>query len=94
MDLVSKKQWPDYYKIITRPICLNDIHVRSSCIHICRAMLTITPQKRIKRKEYSTIQDFMNDVDLVFDNAMTFNADDSTIYMDAAYLKVRLLFLA
>ncbi|KLO07102.1 Bromodomain-containing protein [Schizopora paradoxa] len=69
MDLVSKKQWPDYYKIITRPICFNDIH------------------KRIKRKEYSTIQDFMNDVDLVFDNAMTFNADDSTIYMDAVYLK-------
>lgn len=69
MDLPSKKKWPVYYKIIKKPICIEDIF------------------KRIKRKEYSTIADFMNDVDLVFANAMQFNEEHSLIWEDAATLK-------
>ncbi|KAL5519460.1 hypothetical protein ACEPAH_1143 [Sanghuangporus vaninii] len=69
MELPSKKKWAIYYKLISRPICLEDIF------------------KRIKRKEYHTIPDFINDVDLVFSNAMSFNEDHSPIWEDALALK-------
>ncbi|KAL5535989.1 hypothetical protein ACEPAF_4083 [Sanghuangporus sanghuang] len=69
MELPSKKKWAIYYKLISRPICLEDIF------------------KRIKRKEYHTIPDFINDVDLVFLNAMSFNEDHSPIWEDALALK-------
>ncbi|KAI5122376.1 hypothetical protein M0805_004133 [Coniferiporia weirii] len=69
MDLPSKKKWPVYYKIIKRPICIEDIF------------------KRIKRKEYPTIPDFMNDVELVFANAIQFNEEHSPIWEDATTLK-------
>ena len=45
-------------------------------------------KKRIKRKEYATVQDFMADVDLVFQNAMAFNEDGSPVNDDARQLKV------
>ncbi|KAH8110617.1 Bromodomain-containing protein, partial [Phellopilus nigrolimitatus] len=70
MDLPSKKKWAVYYKIIKRPICIEDIF------------------KRIKRKEYPTIPDFISDVDLVFANAMQFNEEHSPIWEDAVELKV------
>ncbi|EJC98735.1 Bromodomain-containing protein, partial [Fomitiporia mediterranea MF3/22] len=69
MDLPSKKKWAVYYKLIARPICIEDIF------------------KRIKRKGYTTIQDFMSDVDLVFSNALQFNEEHSLIWEDALTLK-------
>ncbi|THH06677.1 hypothetical protein EW145_g3923 [Phellinidium pouzarii] len=43
--------------------------------------------KRIKRKEYLTIPDFMNDVELVFTNAIQFNEEHSPIWEDTMTLK-------
>ncbi|KAI6136369.1 RSC complex protein [Pisolithus sp. B1] len=39
--------------------------------------------KRLKRKEYSTSEEFANDVELVFSNALTFNQEHSQIWEDA-----------
>jgi hypothetical protein len=46
-------------------------------------------QKRIKRKEYYTMTDFADDVELVFSNAMAFNQDHTQIWEDALNLRVR-----
>jgi hypothetical protein len=37
MDAPSKKEYPDYYKIIQRVICLNEIKVQfpSTCVVMC-----------------------------------------------------------
>ncbi|KAG6889990.1 hypothetical protein C0995_012950 [Termitomyces sp. Mi166 len=43
--------------------------------------------KRIKRKEYTTSSDFAADVELVFDNAMTFNQEYTGIWEDAKTLR-------
>jgi chromatin structure-remodeling complex subunit RSC4 len=51
----------------------------------------LVPQKKLKRKEYHTSGDFSRDVQLVFSNAMEFNAEGSQIYGDAQTLKVRSL---
>lgn len=48
-------------------------------------------QKRIKRKEYATVQDFIDAVDLVFSNAMEFNEEHSEIWEDAMTMKVRVV---
>ncbi|KAG6900522.1 hypothetical protein C0993_009475 [Termitomyces sp. T159_Od127] len=43
--------------------------------------------KRIKRKEYATSSDFAADVELVFENAMTFNQEHTGIWEDAKALR-------
>lgn len=51
--------------------------------------LTYVLQKRLKRKEYHTSQEFANDVELVFSNALEFNQDHTEIWEDAIVLRVR-----
>ena len=57
---------------------------------VSKGGLNLTPfhQKKLKRKEYHTSGDFSRDVQLVFSNAMEFNAEGSQIYEDAQTLKV------
>lgn len=43
--------------------------------------------KRLKRKEYTTSEEFANDVELVFANALTFNLEHSQIWEDAVTLR-------
>ncbi|KAG6837653.1 hypothetical protein H0H93_004929 [Arthromyces matolae] len=43
--------------------------------------------KRIKRKEYTSSSDFAADVELVFENAMTFNQEHTLIWEDAKALR-------
>ncbi|KAL4070665.1 RSC complex protein [Scleroderma citrinum] len=43
--------------------------------------------KRLKRKEYTTSEEFANDVELVFSNALTFNLEHSQIWEDAVTLR-------
>ena len=45
------------------------------------------PQKNQKRKRYKSVDHFMKDVDLMFENAKLFNEDDSQIFKDAVFLK-------
>lgn len=45
-------------------------------------------QRRIKRKEYASPKAFMDDVELVFANAVTYNEDHSQVWEDAKLLQV------
>ena len=42
----------------------------------------------MKRKRYKTFQALMDDLDLMFKNAMVYNEDESEIFLDAQALKV------
>lgn len=44
-------------------------------------------KKKLKRKKYQSIEQFMKDVDLMFDNAKSYNQDNSVIYKDAVALQ-------
>ncbi|KAK6363045.1 hypothetical protein TWF730_000492 [Orbilia blumenaviensis] len=46
-----------------------------------------TLKKKVKRRVYKTVDEFMDDVYLMFDNALQYNEDDSQIYLDATFLK-------
>jgi hypothetical protein len=44
-------------------------------------------KKKLKRKKYRSVDDFMKDVELMFENAKLYNEDSSQIYKDAVYLQ-------
>jgi chromatin structure-remodeling complex subunit RSC1/2 len=45
-------------------------------------------KKKVKRKKYATLEAFMSDVNLMFNNAKEYNQDDSQIFKDAVALQV------
>ncbi|GIZ38305.1 hypothetical protein CKM354_000172500 [Cercospora kikuchii] len=45
-------------------------------------------KRKVKRKKYKTLEEFMADVNLMFNNAKQYNTDDSQIYKDAVALQV------
>nr|POE48765.1 chromatin structure-remodeling complex subunit rsc1 [Quercus suber] len=45
-------------------------------------------KKKVKRKKYKTVEEFMADVNLMFNNAKQYNKDDSQIYKEAVALQV------
>ena len=45
-------------------------------------------QRKTKRKKYQSVDQFMKDIDLMFNNAKEYNRDDSQIYKDAIELQV------
>ncbi|KAF2224516.1 hypothetical protein BDZ85DRAFT_103338 [Elsinoe ampelina] len=45
-------------------------------------------KRKYKRKKYSSLEQFLKDVDLMCDNAQQYNEDDSQIYKDAGALKI------
>ena len=49
------------------------------------------PQKHLKRKEYNTVLEFANDVELVFSNALQFNMEHTPIWEDTIVLRVGFL---
>ena len=46
-------------------------------------------QRKQKRKKYHSVDHFMRDVDTMFNNAKSYNTDESQIYKEAAHLQVR-----
>jgi chromatin structure-remodeling complex subunit RSC1/2 len=44
-------------------------------------------KRKLKRKKYNSVDHFMQDVELMFENAKLYNADDSQIYKDAVHLQ-------
>ena len=44
-------------------------------------------KRKQKRKKYQSMEHFLRDMDLVFNNAKSYNEDDSQIYKDAVYLQ-------
>lgn len=45
-------------------------------------------QRKAKRKKYQSVDQFMRDVETMFENAKMYNRDDSQIYKDAVDLQV------
>lgn len=45
-------------------------------------------QRKQKRKKYQSVDHFMRDIDTMFNNAKSYNQDESQIYKDAVYLQV------
>lgn len=45
-------------------------------------------KRKAKRKKYQSVEHFMKDMDLMFENAKMYNEDDSEIYKDAVELQV------
>ncbi|CAK4034236.1 Chromatin structure-remodeling complex subunit RSC1 [Lecanosticta acicola] len=45
-------------------------------------------KRKVKRKKYKTLEEFMDDINLMFNNAKKYNTDDSQIYKDAVALQV------
>jgi len=72
VTLPSRKVLPQYYRVIHAPIDIGSI----------RQAL-----KRTKNRNYSLVQDFISDVELMFTNAKTYNHDTSDIYKNAGLLR-------
>ena len=72
LHLPSRKILPDYYKIITAPIDIGSI----------RQALN-----RTKTNNYLRVQDFIQDVELMFANAKLYNADGSKLFVAANTLR-------
>lgn len=68
----SKKEYPDYYEVIKRPISLKRIY------------------SKITNGKYSNDQECVNDFKLLFQNAYSYNREDSQIYRDAKTLEALL----
>lgn len=47
------------------------------------------PQKKLSDKGYQDPQAFVNDVELIFSNAFTFNEEGSIVHNDAKILQVK-----
>lgn len=63
---VDGAEYPDYYQVITRPVCLTDI------------------QRRVDQGEYQNgISDVLADIELMCDNAQTYNKPGSFAWIDA-----------
>ncbi|KIW00922.1 uncharacterized protein PV09_07665 [Verruconis gallopava] len=44
-------------------------------------------KKKLKRKKYNGIEPFMKDIELMFENAKSYNEDESQVYQDAVFLQ-------
>jgi chromatin structure-remodeling complex subunit RSC1/2 len=44
-------------------------------------------KKKLKRKKYVSIEQFMKDMEVMFENAKVYNQDESQVYKDAVYLQ-------
>ncbi|RPB27176.1 Bromodomain-domain-containing protein, partial [Terfezia boudieri ATCC MYA-4762] len=69
-NLVSRKDYPEYYKIIKEPMSLNTI------------------RKRILAHRYTGWSEFERDMELIIQNARTFNEEESFIVRAALELQV------
>ncbi|KAJ2157521.1 hypothetical protein GGF46_004450 [Coemansia sp. RSA 552] len=74
--LPSKKEYPDYYVEIKKPVALDII------------------KNRITRGLYGTVADFVADIDLMCDNAQTYNIPDSYIHEIAGDIRKKVHELA
>lgn len=73
MDPVDGKMYPDYYKIVKKGMCLNQVSKNLA--------------NGLYKDGTDGIEKFNKDMDLIFKNACTYNAKGSEIYRDAMILK-------
>lgn len=89
--LPDKTTMPEYYQEIKDPIAIEIIKVSrrewDRDQERCAEALTHSQRKQ-KRKKYQSVDHFMRDIDTMFNNAKSYNQDESQIYKDAVYLQV------
>eukprot|EP00834_Sanchytrium_tribonematis_P006064 NODE_416_length_7838_cov_1.514537.p1 type:complete len:866 gc:universal NODE_416_length_7838_cov_1.514537:6196-3599(-) len=73
LDLPPKELYPSYYVVITNPVCIKDIEMKLFNF--------------IKLNQHYSAKDMASDIMQMFDNAFTFNEDNSIIYKDALQLQ-------
>lgn len=92
--LPDKVAMPEYYMEIKEPIAIEQIKVRwKNIAELLLKQLNIVTtsniaQRKQKRKKYQSVDHFMRDIDVMFNNAKSYNQDESQIYKDAVYLQV------
>ncbi|KAI9707144.1 MAG: hypothetical protein M1836_000104 [Candelina mexicana] len=57
-------------------------------------MATEVIKKKLKRKKYQSVDQFMKDMDIMFENAKKYNTDESQIYKDAVDLQTEARIIA
>jgi hypothetical protein len=70
---------PDYFEIVKNPMCLQ---VRITA-HVACAGLFISAQdvkEKIETGTYNEPNEFLEDINLICDNAMTYNPPDNDVY--------------
>lgn len=90
MELPDRKDIPDYYRTIKNPISLEEIEV---CFLPIRNppkwhALTFAQTKHAGRR-YDSWEEFFDDMELMCNNAMEYNADGSEVFQDAQQIMVR-----
>jgi len=76
MNLPNKKEYPDYYTAIKNPISLN-----------CMKNKMKSSNNSLDQNYDYSFDDFVDDLNLMFENAMCYNMEGSVVYEDALYLK-------
>lgn len=92
--LPDKTAMPEYYIEIKEPMAVEQIKVcldGNSMItwHVgCASPFPDFVQRKQKRKKYHSVDHFIRDIDVMFNNAKSYNTDESQLYKDAVYLQV------
>ncbi len=92
--LPDKTVMPEYYIEIKEPMAVEQIKVRladNPTISWLIGRAGSYPdlvQRKQKRKKYQSVDHFIRDIDVMFNNAKSYNTDESQIYKDAVYLQV------
>lgn len=89
--LPDKVVMPEYYIEIKEPMAIEQIKVCHSDPITTPSSFTISKitQRKQKRKKYHSVDHFLRDMDVMFNNAKSYNTDESQIYKDAVNLQVR-----
>ena len=75
----EKLNVPDYFEIVKNPMCLQ---VRSAMRFPLGLFLTWTQdvKEKIETGTYNEPTEFLDDINLICDNAMTYNPPDNDVY--------------
>lgn len=84
--LKKLKKDPKSYEF-RKPVDWEGLGILTYPLLISNPMDISTVEKKLKNSKYKNIQEFFDDLQLIWTNCKTFNLEDSTIYADACYLE-------
>ena len=89
--LPDKSEHPHYYMEIKEPLAIEQIKVghpiKTRRLLEC-SLKAYAMQRKQKRKKYNSVDHFMRDMDIMFNNCKSYNEPDSSLYKDAVALQV------
>ncbi|KAG5648571.1 hypothetical protein DXG03_003182 [Asterophora parasitica] len=76
---VSRDEAPDYYDVITKPMGIPAMRLHFEYVtHILLAIIDFsTIEHKLETNQYSTLESFLTDAQLIFDNCRVYNTEDS-----------------